>query len=289
MSQANTSRGPSPWPIYLLLAIAVIVPAAYWQRVWFGSRLSDEELARRLARPQEVRDIQHACEQLSRRMQHDPEGAGQFYELLLPLAEHSDEEVRAVVAWCMGEDDTGFAPFRQSLLALVGDPAPRVRYNAALALARHGDSASRPVLQEMLSPYPVRSDWEGSAERGTVVQLLGPHDVLHPRARIALIDAGTPQPVVAPLRGQVGRVAVAVGQRIGKGELLCTIKPEFSQLFEALRAFALVGEIEDLEHLEPYRDPVSRFSSTQQHALQTQTSFTMEAIRRRASAGPGLQ
>ncbi len=139
-SAADDRRWLSKWPIHLLLASAVIVPAMFWQRVWFGTRLSDEEIRRRLTEPEEPRAVQHACEQISQRMQKDPDAARRFYDLLVPLADHSSNEVRCAVAWCMGEDDTQYASFHQALLRFPEDEAPRVRHNAAIALARFGDT-----------------------------------------------------------------------------------------------------------------------------------------------------
>ena len=84
-------------------------------------------------------------------MQRDPETARQFYDLLRPLADHSDEQIRCAVAWCMGEDDSHYPPFHEALRELASDEAPAVRYNAALALSRLGDPMARPVLREMLT------------------------------------------------------------------------------------------------------------------------------------------
>jgi len=159
--QPTPTRLPPKWPIYVLLAAAVIVPGLFWRQVWFGADLSDEEIRRRLSQPERPREVQHACEQISRRMEQDPDGARQFYDLLVSLADHSDEEIRSVVAWCMGEDNTRHGPFHQALLGLVNDEAPRVRFNAALALVRFDDATGRQVLREMLMPYTVPAAREG--------------------------------------------------------------------------------------------------------------------------------
>ncbi len=276
-------KSPPKWPIFLLLAAAVIVPAMFWQRVWFGVPLSDEEIRRRLSQPEKLRQVQHACEQISKRMQRDPAGARQFYDLLVSLSDHSDEQVRCVVAWCMGEDNTRHRPFQQALLRLVNDEAPRVRYNAALALVRFGEQAARPVLCEMLSPYAVSVEWEGSAPEGNVIEVLSKKDPVRPLMQLALVDTGDgkPEPVLAPLGGRIGQLMVGVGQRVRKGQPLCTIQPGFQQIYEALRALTLVGEPEDGEYVEPYLDPHNSFSRTERARLQTQARLAAEAIRRR--------
>ena len=71
-------KRPARWPIFVLLAIAIIIPAVFWRQVWFGRALSDEEIRYNLTHPEESRRLQHACEQISRRMQSDPQDAAQF-------------------------------------------------------------------------------------------------------------------------------------------------------------------------------------------------------------------
>ncbi len=278
-----SGKSPSKWPIFLLLAVAIIVPAMFWQRVWLGAHLSDDEIRQRLSRLANPREVQHACEQISKRMQSDPQGARQFYGLLVLLEDHPDEQVRYVVAWCMGEDNTRHAPFHQALLRLVNDRVPRVRYNAALGLARFGDPAARGVLREMLLPYAVVARWEGSSTEGTVVDVLRKGDPVKPQMQLALVDtgAGGPQPVLAPLGGHVGEVGVVPGESIRQGGTICTIEPAFQQVYEALRALALMGEADDLPDVERRFDADNRFSDGQRARIQTQAQLTAEAIRRR--------
>ncbi len=280
----ESPRKPTPkWPIFLLLAAAVIVPAMFWQRVWLGVHLSDDEIRRLLSQPENPRDVQHACEQISRRMQRDPQDAQQFYGLLVSLADHSDEQIRYVAAWCMGEDNTRHPPLHQALLRLASDEAPRVRYNAALGLVRRGDPAARSVLREMLLPCPVVADWKGLSSAGTVLDVLRKGDPVKPQMQLALVDtgAGDPEPVLAPLGGRVGEVWVVRGASVNSGEPICTIEPTFQQAYEALRALALVGEADDLPYVEPYFNADNRFSDGQRARLQAQTQLAAEAIRRR--------
>jgi hypothetical protein len=196
------SGKPLPkWPILLLLSAMVIVPAMFWQRVWFGSRLSEAEIRQRLTRPENPREVQHACEQISQWMKRDPEGAHQFYDLLPPLADHADEHVRSIAAWCMGEDDSHCRAFHEVLLVLAADESPSVRFNAALGLARFGDPAARPILREMLAPFAAIARWKGPTSQGAVVDTLRPHDPVRPLTQLALVDTGQGErkPVLAPL------------------------------------------------------------------------------------------
>lgn len=277
------TKSPPKWPVYLLLAAAVIVPAVFWQQLWFGGYLSDEEIQRRLSRPENPREVQHACEQISRRMQRDPESARQFDDPLVSLANHSDPQIRCVVAWCMGEDDTRQPPFRKVLRRLVGDEAPRVRYNAALALVRFGDPAAGPVLREMLVPCVVSAQWEGPLEEGTVVDILRNQDSVGPLVQLALVRVGDgePKPVLAPLAGRVDEVMVRPSDPITKGDRLCTIHPNPQQVFEALRALALVGQPQDLEYIRPYLDPEGRWSRSERTHIQAQARLATDAIQKR--------
>lgn len=269
----------------LLLAAAAAVPAIFWQRVWFGSRLSDDEIRRRLTRPAGSREVQHACEQISRRMQSDPDSARSFYDLLSALADSEDEHIRSVVAWCMGEDGSRYQPFHDSLRALAGDDAPSVRFNAALALVRFGDPAARPVLREMLTSYTVAARWEGPSEDGRLIDMLHTRDPVRPLMQLALVDTGHGElkPVLAPLGGSVDRLMARLGHRLAKGEPLCTIEPSSPQVFEALRALAVAGEGEDLELVERYCDPSPRFPPPERVRLSAQARLTADAIRKRAS------
>ena len=277
----RADKGVARWPIYLLLTAAVIVPALFWHGLWLGRRLSDEQILRRLAQPENALEVQHACEQVSRRMQRDPAAAVQFYGPLVSLADHPDEQIRCVVAWCMGEDGTGHRPFQRALLCLVDDEAPQVRYNTALALVRLGEQAARPVLCEMLAPYAVSVEWESSAPEGTVIEILSREDPVRPLMQVALVDTGGDEPerVLAPLGGRIGQLVVGVGQRVTKGRPLCTIQPDFQQIYQALRALSLVGQPEDLEYVQPHLDPDGSFSRAERARLQTQAQLAVEAIR----------
>jgi biotin carboxyl carrier protein len=284
-----TSKPARRWPIVLLLGALLLVPALFWRQVWFGSHLSDQEIRQRLVRVDKPRDLQHACEQISKWMQRDPQGARQFYPLLVPLAGHPDDSVRSAVAWCMGEDAGRFRLFHEALLGLAADGAPRVRYNAALALTRFEDPAARPVLRKMLAPSAAIAQWTGEATEGVVVDILRPRDPVRPLTQLALVDTGQGErkPVLAPLGGRIDRVRVRLGDRITAGESLCTIEPDFEQVYAALRALALVGEPTDAEAVERYLDPDQRFSQSERAYLATQARLTAGAIEKRDSASAG--
>ncbi len=76
---------------------------------------------------------------------------------VLRLLEEPAPEVRSAVAFKLGErawrDPRAAPPLRK----LLDDPREEVRWNAAVALARMGDGAGRPVLHQMLRAPAPRS------------------------------------------------------------------------------------------------------------------------------------
>ena len=67
---------------------------------------------------------------------------------LLPLYQSSDAGIRKMVVYALGAlpGDAQIVTLRTALQ----DPAPDVRWNAAVALARHGSREGVPVLRQML-------------------------------------------------------------------------------------------------------------------------------------------
>jgi hypothetical protein len=67
---------------------------------------------------------------------------------LLPLLDHEDPGLRKIAAYSLGALDApeAIAPLR----GLLHDPVEDVAWNAALSLARHGDSTGLPLLLRML-------------------------------------------------------------------------------------------------------------------------------------------
>jgi HEAT repeat protein len=71
-------------------------------------------------------------------------------ELLFEASRDSEPRVRERAAFALGVFDP--QQTREQLVRLLEDPYPDVRYNAATALARHGNAESIPVILEMLDP-----------------------------------------------------------------------------------------------------------------------------------------
>jgi pyruvate/2-oxoglutarate dehydrogenase complex dihydrolipoamide acyltransferase (E2) component len=152
-----------------------------------------------------------------------------------------------------------------------------VRHNAALALVRFGDSSARPELTAMLKSYPVRAESGGAVE--LIVKEAGTAAAANaPLARIRQAG-GEIIESRAPEAGRVESIAVPDGGTIESGGELMTLSPSAEQVWEALRALYLVGQMEDIPSVQRYLRPIS----TMPDKIQKQASATIEAIRDRAA------
>lgn len=108
--------------------------------------------------------------------------------------------------------------------------------------------------------------------------------------QLALVDTGHRQrkPILAPLGGRVDKVMARIGAPIVKGEPLCTIAPGPQQVFESLRALAIVGGAEDLESVRQQFDPDHRFSPAERAHVEAQARLTAAAIQRREERSDSL-
>jgi HEAT repeat protein len=97
--------------------------------------------------------IQAIAVSTSHMQEHDPAWAGEEFDLeaaLLELSESDERLVRSETAFALGVLGTPRAV--EQLAELAHDPYPDARYNAANALARHGDLRAVGTLAEMLDP-----------------------------------------------------------------------------------------------------------------------------------------
>ncbi len=277
---ASSPTPPEPKPVprwmFLLVTLAavlsIMIPYIAWRSTWFGARLSDGQIRASLA-GEKPRDIQHALEELSRRLgSGDPETA-EFFPLVLEVAKHEEPTVRLTSAWFMG--DEGKNPqFREALLTLIADEHPGVRHNAALGLSRFNDPAARDVLVEMLEPTSV-----STPHPGTIETLAREGKTVRAGERVATVisDSGETRDVTAPTGGKIENISATRQQVVNVGDHLCRISPEKTQLFEALRALYLVGNSDDIPAIEPF----SRQGSGVSEQVRLQAEATLKQIRAR--------
>jgi HEAT repeats len=261
-------------PILILAILFVIGSFLAWYFTWFGRALSDADISQYLVDEQHPRHVQHALLQIQQRIENGDQNAKQWYPRIISLSGNPETEFRLTVAWLMGFDNKS-EEFHQTLLALLKDPEPIVRRNAALALVRFNDPSGRPDLLATLSPYELKATTEGTVAstlkegsqlaRGT---LLG---------RITQTDQKTVE-VRSPLPGKVERLVAPSGIRVVPGAVLLTINSDEGSVWEALRGLALVGNVSDLPAVERYAQGVEPISDR----IKEQAALTAKAIQSRA-------
>jgi hypothetical protein len=257
--------------------LIVLMPFLFWWNTWFGRHLSDQQIAEYLHDDKKPRHIQHALVQLGDRMSHNDPAAKQWYPDLLRLASNSVEEVRNTDAWVIGQD-TSAPGFHETLLKMLQDPSPMVRGNAALSLVRFGDVAGRPQIVALLQPAQIVAP-----ASGRIVDADRPGTAIHQGGLIAkLAPAGSTQPleIRSPIAGRIRSVA-QTGANTASGAEIAVIDPGTDQVWEALRALYVIGQLDDLPAIRPYeRDLPDTSNDVRQQALETE-----KAIQNRAGTG----
>ncbi len=254
-----------------ILLICTVLPSMFWHDVWFGRSLDNQELGEYLADEASPRRIQHALVQLGERMDRGEGLLDVWHQRVLELTEHGQVEIRTLSAWIMGKG-TAQVGFRQKLLQMLSDPHPLVRRNAALSLVRFGDSSGRSELQAMLESFVVESPFEGKLSF-----LVEEKDWADSGSGIARVttEAGV-KDVLAPVSGQVGSRLAADDSQVKHKAKLLVLLPDPEHVWESLRAFYLVGTLEDLPLVESLRKRTENGDT-----LQRQIELTREAILKR--------
>ncbi len=251
-----------------------LMPFLFWWNTWFGRKLSDQQLNEYLHDAKKPRHIQQALVQVGERITRHDSTATRWYPDLVRLAGDPVEEVRNTDAWVMGQDTTG-AGFHDALLKMLNDPAPMVRGNAALSLVRFGDASGRPQIVALLQPAQINSP-----QSGRIVDADRPGTAIHQGGLIAKLQYGQGQTaeVRSPIPGRIRSVA-GTGANIATGAEVAVVDPSTEQVWEALRALYLIGQLDDLPAVLPYeRDLPDISNDVRQQAIETE-----KAIRSRES------
>ncbi len=257
--------------------LIVLMPFLFWWNTWFGRQLPDKQITEYLQDERHPRHIQHALVQLGERMGRHDSGVTRWYSEMVRLASHPVEEVRNTDAWVMGQDASGPA-FHETLLRMLQDQSPMVRGNAALSLIRFGDAVGRPHIVALLQPARIVAP---SAGRVTDTDKLG--TAIHQGGLIAKLQNGQQiTEVRSPISGRIRTLSVAAGSNVAAGDELATVDPGDEQVWEALRALYLVGQVDDLPALRPYQRELPEISDR----LRQQALLTEKSIRDRAAAHP---
>jgi hypothetical protein len=259
---------------FLTAWLVVLMPFMFWWSTWFGRALAPKQMAEYLRDDKHPRHIQHAIVQLGQRMSAHDASAALWYGDLVRLASHPREEVRSTDAWVMGQDPSG-AGFHDALLKMLEDPSLMVRGNAALSLVRFGDASGRPQIVSLLQPVTITAP-----TAGRLTDSAGAGTAIHQGGLIAkLQDGQQTRELRSPITGRVRTLSMATGASVVPGTAIATIEPGEEQVWEALRALYLIGQLEDLPAIRPYQRELPEVPERlRQQALETE-----RAIQERAS------
>ncbi|HXE90892.1 MAG TPA: biotin/lipoyl-binding protein [Terriglobales bacterium] len=252
--------------------IIVLMPFLFWRSTWFGRPLSEKDIGEYLRDESKPRHIQHALVQVGERMARGDAAARQWYPELVRLASHRVEEIRTTDAWVMGQDPS-YAAFREPLRGMLNDASPLVRSNAALALVRFGDDSGRAQILEMLQPVTVTAP-----RAGRVADVAQTGDPIRNGTMLARLEGGEESVEVrAPISGRIHSIAVAAGAEVKEGDEIGVIDPGTEQVWEALRALYLIGQVEDIAAIQPFQRETPNYPPR----IAEQARATEKAIRER--------
>ncbi len=272
----NGSGSPRNTLIAIVPILVVLITFLFWYQTWFGRPLSEHEMDEYLSDTSVPHKTQHALAQLSNRMARGDGTVRRWYPEIVTLAQNKEPQLRSMAAWVMGQDNH-CEEFHQSLRRLVDDPAPLVRWNAALGLARFGDAAGESQLRAMLQPFTLTAP-----QAGTLKLRLKEQEAVQSGGVVARIRSGSglnSVDVVSPVAGRVARLAANDGEQIGAGDAVAVIEPGEAQVFEALRGLVLIGQPEALPEVERIAAGVPEMSER----VHQQALLTAQAIRQRAT------
>jgi hypothetical protein len=262
--------------------LIVLMPFLFWWNTWFGRQLSNQQLTTYLHDDKKPRHIQQALVQISERISRHDAAVSQWYPELLALAADPVEEVRNTDAWVMGQDTSG-AGFHETLLKMLTDSSPMVRGNAELSLVRFGDANGRPQIVALLQPAQITAP-----QAGRIADSDRPGTAIHQGGLVAKLTASDPAAsgstasqgaieIRSPIPGRIHSVA-ATGANVAAGAEIAVVDPGTEQVWEALRALYLVGQLEDISAIRPYERDLPEISND----VRQQAQETEKAIRERA-------
>jgi hypothetical protein len=259
---------------FLAAWLIVLMPFLFWWGTWFGRHLSDTQISEYLNDNGHPRHIQHALVQLGERMERRDASAAHWYPELVRLSSSPVEEVRNTDAWLMGLD-TSYAGFHSTLLQMLEDSSTVVRGNAALSLVRFGDGSGRAQIVALLQPARIVAP-----NTGLVVDVDHVGTSIHQGGLIAKLRYGqTTTDVRSPISGRIRTLSITKGTSVAAGTEVATLEPGVQQIWEALRALYLIGQVADLPSIRIYQ----RDSPEIPDRIRQQAVLTEKAIKERST------
>jgi biotin carboxyl carrier protein len=253
--------------------LIVLMPFLFWWNTWFGRHLSDKQINEYLHDEKHPRHIQHALIQIGERIAKNEHGLDRWYPELVRLSTYPVEEVRNTDAWVMGQDNTA-SPFHEALLKMLHDPSLMVRGNAALSLVRFGDATGRPQIVALLQPARVTAPNAGKVmDTGKLAAAVHQGGLL-----MKIESAGQTSEIRSPITGRIRSLSVQSGHIVAERQEVAVIAPDTEQVWEALRALYVVGQLEDLPAVAAYERDLPDVPER----VREQAVLTEKAIRKRA-------
>ena len=267
---------------FLTAWLIVLMPFLFWWSTWFGRHLTDQQITEYLSDVKHPRHIQHALVQLGERMGRHDAGAARWYPDLVRLASYPVEEVRNTDAWVMGQD-TSNATFHETLLRMLGDSSLLVRGNAALSLVRFGDASGRAQIVALLRPAVVTAPSAGVVSDTDKIGT-----AIHQGGVIAKLQDGQQTVEVrSPISGRIRALNAQKGTNVTAGFEIASVAPGDEQVWEALRALFLIGQLDDLPAILPYERELPEIPErVRQQALLTEKAIRERATQRPPDSGP---
>jgi biotin carboxyl carrier protein len=258
---------------FLTAWLIVLMPFLFWWNTWFGRHLSDQQLTEYLRDEKKPRHIQHALIQVGERMATHDASVSRWYPELVRLSTYPVDEVRNTDAWVMGQDNT-VTSFHEALLKMLADSSLMVRGNAALSLVRFGDATGRPQIVALLQPARVVAP-----QNGKIVDTGKLGAAVHQNGLVAKLESGSGSVEIrSPITGRIRSLSVQEGTNVSPSQEVAVIAPDTEQVWEALRALYLVGQIGDLPAITPFE----RALPDVPERVREQAVLTGRAIRERA-------
>ena len=267
---------------FLTAWLIVLMPFLFWWSTWFGRHLTDQQITEYLNDAKHPRHIQHALVQLGEHMGRHDAGAARWYADLVRLASYPVEEVRNTDAWVMGQDTSDVA-FHKTLLTMLGDSSLLVRGNAALSLVRFGDASGRAQIVALLQPAVITAPSAGVVSDTDKIGT-----PIHQGGVIAKLQDGQQTiEVRSPISGRIRTLNAQKAANVTQGFEIATVAPGDEQVWEALRALYLIGQLDDLPAILPYGRELPEIPDrVRQQALLTEKVIRERATQRSPDSGP---
>jgi len=147
-----------------------------------------------------------------------------------------------------------------------------------LSLVRFRDGSGRGQIVALLQPARIVAP-----SAGLVVDVDHIGTSIHQAGLIAkLQDGDNTTDVRSPISGRIRTLSIAKGASVAVGTEIATVDPGVEQIWEALRALYLIGQVADLPLIRIYQ----RDSPEIPDRIRQQAVLTEKAIRERATHRP---